>query len=92
MSEAGVPDDGRIVDTNPEQLFQISNEGNFKDKGPPSAKLAAVTRKQYEIVELLGDIPNNIVEIRSLFHQYLEKVENLTSQRDRTSIMVRIPY
>ena len=46
MSEAGVPDDGRIMDTSLEQLSQISNEGHFKDIGPPSAKLAAVTRKQ----------------------------------------------
>ena len=47
---------------------------------PPTAFLAAVTRKQSEIEELLQDIPNNLPRIKTLFTEYLSKIENLQTE------------
>lgn len=44
---------------------------------PPKAKLGAVTRKQNEIIELLADVPTNLILIKTLFNEYLSKVESL---------------
>ena len=43
----------------------------------PSGKLGAVTRKKNEISNLLNDVPSNLVLIRTLYSEYLSKVEAL---------------
>ena len=55
---------------------------------PPTGHLAAVTRKQNEIIELLQDIPNNMAIIKGLFTQYLTKVENLHAACEENSSFI----
>ena len=43
----------------------------------PSAKLAVVTRKAYDITKLLSDIDGNLPLITEYFTEYLTRVENL---------------
>ena len=47
------------------------------DCGPPSARLAAVTRKGNEVKILMDDLPTQLPLVRMLYTQYLQKIENL---------------
>lgn len=48
-----------------------------KPSAPPTARLAAVTRRANEIDKILSEVPLNLPEVKALFNDYLVKVENL---------------
>ena len=56
---------------------RVANEDTGGQTQPPSAKLGVVTKKQNEIESLLLGLPANLEHVKTLFTEYLVKVENL---------------
>ena len=51
-------------------------------KGPPSAKLGALTKKKQQIEELLPNAIENLEIIKQYFNEYLVLLENLMTACD----------